>query len=116
MKKDLLCTVNIQHNCAQHKCQASGNQPVYQERQQTMHTVKAIQHLNQPNDLILNTAQMRDAVHLQKFCLTSEPLDLEDVIMASAAREIKGRKGIAGVGTGSSQVKGKQWATPVQPL
>ena len=40
------------------------------------------------NDLILNTAQMRDAVHLQRFRIPSTPLNEEIVIQESVAQAI----------------------------
>lgn len=44
---------------------------------------------NEPSDLVLNTAQMRDAIHMQRFRIPSEELDAEHIIMVSAAQEVQ---------------------------
>lgn len=41
---------------------------------------------------MLNTGQMRDAIHVQRYRLRSPDLDEEDIIMASAAREVAVQK------------------------
>lgn len=51
-----------------------------------------IVHSRNPHDLILNTAQMRDAVHMQRFRIHSESLDFDTVVHQSAAKELKARK------------------------
>ncbi|KAH8081293.1 hypothetical protein BXZ70DRAFT_1068335 [Cristinia sonorae] len=86
--EDILCTVNVQHNCAAHQCDLSGQRPIFQERVRTQQTQAAISH-SVPTDLVLNTAQMRDAALLQPFRIDSPVLDTEAIIMASVAREIK---------------------------
>lgn len=43
---------------------------------------------------MLNTAQMRDAVHLQRFRVSSESLDIEDIIHTSAIRELNSEKAL----------------------
>ena len=68
-------------------------------------TMPMVEHLTNPNDLILNTAQMCDATHLQKFQISSMPLDEETVIQESVARAINQRKsttvdGSSGTGQG----------------
>ncbi|KAJ7483665.1 hypothetical protein FB451DRAFT_1029349, partial [Mycena latifolia] len=90
--KDLLCTVNVQHNCIDNKCEATGSVPVYQERTQTTQTIARIAHTRNAGDVVLNTAQMRDAVHVQHFRLDSVPMDFETVVHQSAANEIGARK------------------------
>lgn len=59
---------------------------------QTGMTTPVVEHLTNPNDLILNTAQMRDAIHLQKFQIHSTALDEDTVIQESIARAINKRK------------------------
>ncbi|KAJ6562524.1 hypothetical protein B0H19DRAFT_1375582 [Mycena capillaripes] len=83
---DILCTVNIQHNCAVHECSDSGFCYVYQEREVTEQTRPVIVHAGPKHDLLLNTCQMRDAVNLQPFRVDSPVLDAqatEDIITAS---------------------------------
>ncbi|KAI0670253.1 hypothetical protein C8Q78DRAFT_975449 [Trametes maxima] len=87
----ILCNVNAQHHCAAHGCEASGSRNVRQERELTTQTVARVQHI-QPNDLILNIAQMRDSHHLQKFRVESEAMDVEKTILAAVAREIDAQK------------------------
>lgn len=86
--QDILCTVNVQHNCAQQLCSTAQIRHVYQERERTDQTRLAVTHIRQPDDLVLNTAQMRDAPLLQKFRLRSPDLNADDIITASAAHEI----------------------------
>jgi hypothetical protein len=90
--QDIACTVNTQHDCCHAKCQTNGVRYVYQERIQTEIRVPVVEHRVDPDDLILNTAQMRDAVHVQKFRIPSTPLDEERVIQESVASAINQRK------------------------
>ena len=80
--------MNTQHDCHRNGCQTSGIRYVYQERIRTDITTPVVEHLINPNDLILNTAQMRDAVHLQRFRIPSTPLNEEIVIQESVAQAI----------------------------
>lgn len=104
--QDILCTVNTQHNCAHHKCEPSGFRFVYQERERTDGTRPVIAH-SQPGDLVLNLTQMRDTIHLQRFRVASEELDVDQIITASAAREIAMRKltGKDATGSGTTIVR-----------
>ncbi|KAF9559655.1 hypothetical protein CPC08DRAFT_595059, partial [Agrocybe pediades] len=85
---DLLCTVNTQHNCFKYDCRPTGFRHVYQERVQTSNTVPTIIHTGDKDDIILNTAQMRDAVYLQHFRIPTIPLNETTVIEESIARTI----------------------------
>ncbi|KAJ3824672.1 hypothetical protein F5880DRAFT_1456307, partial [Lentinula raphanica] len=60
---DMLCGVNVQHHCVGNNCFASRTRPAYQERA-VKGTEAVIEHHN-PNDLVLNTCQMRSALILQ---------------------------------------------------
>ncbi|KAH9945634.1 hypothetical protein B0H21DRAFT_693918 [Amylocystis lapponica] len=88
---DLLCTVNVQHNCTANHCGIMASRTVWQERQRTDQTQTAVTH-NNPADLVLNTAQMRDAVHVQHFRIHSPILDPDHIIHTSAAREVTAQK------------------------
>lgn len=66
----------MQHNCIRNKCEATGSRPIFEEREFTGRSQPIVQHTNK-NDLILNTAQMRDAVHLQKLRIPA-PLITEE--------------------------------------
>lgn len=81
----------MQHNCSQRKCGTSDTQEVYQEREKTGQMQPVVSHIA-PQDILLNTAQMRDAIHVQKFRQHSATLNPNDIITASAAREVRAQK------------------------
>ena len=87
----LICSVNVQHNCAAQKCMDSGTQPVYEEHEKTGKTLPRIVHVS-PSDLILNTAQMRDASHVQRFRIQVEPFDRDWAIHSGATAELNAQK------------------------
>ncbi|KAJ7578564.1 hypothetical protein C8J56DRAFT_718377, partial [Mycena floridula] len=89
---DLLCTVNVQHNCKANGCGPTGSVPIYQERTRTASTKAIIEHLKNPDDLILNTAQMRDAVHVQSFREPVEALDSNNIVHAAVQEIVDVRK------------------------
>ncbi|KAJ7246704.1 hypothetical protein C8J57DRAFT_1438159 [Mycena rebaudengoi] len=90
---DFLCTVNVQHNCIDNKCGPTGTRPIYQEREQVAdQTAAKIAHLGRADDLVLNTAQMRDAIHVQRFRIDSPVLDLDEIVHRSAAREVDSQR------------------------
>ncbi|KAJ7796457.1 hypothetical protein B0H13DRAFT_1674837, partial [Mycena leptocephala] len=90
--ENLICTVNVQHNCIDNKCGPTGTRPVYQERAKTDQTRAQIAHTRNIEDIVLNTAQMRDAIHVQKFRVAAETLDFDAVVLRSAAKELDARK------------------------
>ncbi|CAK5277165.1 unnamed protein product [Mycena citricolor] len=94
--EDILCSVNVQHNCIKYKCDTSGSVPVYQERVKTTQTQAQIHHRGDRDDVVLNTAQMRDALYLQTFRIDAPPPNLEMVVHESAAKEISLRQGSKG--------------------
>lgn len=65
---------------------------VYEERERTDKTRKVVSHVNEPNDLVLNKAQMRDAVHVQRFRIDSDLLDADTITHASSINEVNLRK------------------------
>jgi hypothetical protein len=91
--QDILCTVNAQHNCSEHRCGTANTRDVYQEREKTDQTRPAVLHI-MPQDVVLNTAQMRDAVHVQKFRQCLAVLDTDQLITESAAREVVTQKAL----------------------
>lgn len=98
--------INIQHNCQQKGCTLSRTRYIRQERTQTVHTAPVVGHLRNPGDLILNTAQMWDAVYLQRFRIPSTPLDEEAEVLRSVMRVIDQRKVIVD-GTGLTHGPGR---------
>ncbi|KAJ3829433.1 hypothetical protein F5880DRAFT_396644 [Lentinula raphanica] len=83
----LQCTVNVQHNCNQNNCQVEQVRAVLQERERTGEVRGAIVHRGDMHDVVLNTAQMRDAEFVQRFRLPGKVLSLEQELTGSAARE-----------------------------
>ncbi|KAK0231395.1 hypothetical protein IW262DRAFT_1261703, partial [Armillaria fumosa] len=86
---DVLCTVNVQHDCIRNGFTTKRVVPVWQEgeitlelREQTIH-----QH-NNPQDIILNTAQMQSAWFIQPFHINSIPRDTNAIVLASVQKEV----------------------------
>ncbi|KAI6042116.1 hypothetical protein EDC04DRAFT_2878613 [Pisolithus marmoratus] len=71
----LICCVNVQHNCAGHHCTGSSS----------------VLHRN-PSDLILNTAQMHDAAHVQQFHTRVQQLEHDWAIHMGAAAGLNAQK------------------------
>ncbi|KAH7923808.1 hypothetical protein BV22DRAFT_1105892 [Leucogyrophana mollusca] len=110
LPNDIICSINVQHNCAANGCTDDGLTTVYEEREATAKKQRRIEH-HHIEDLMLNTAQMRDAVHVQRFRIQADDLDREQAILHGAASEIEGRKlkekqkqGQAAKGKGASRV------------
>ncbi|KAK6997382.1 hypothetical protein R3P38DRAFT_3416225 [Favolaschia claudopus] len=90
--KDVLCTVNVQHNCKDNLCATTASVPVFQERVKTSQTAARVSHTKNVDDVVLNTAQMRDAVYVQRYRVNSVPMDVDRIVTESAAKEIDARK------------------------
>ena len=88
--------MNIQHNCHRNQCTNSGYENVRQERQPTDVQRRVIVH-NNTADLLLNTAQMRDAIWMsplrQSIGVTAVREMLETAIYQGVQTEIDKRKG-----------------------
>ncbi|KAJ7710473.1 hypothetical protein B0H17DRAFT_914738 [Mycena rosella] len=109
---EILCTVNVQHNCLDNNCGPTTSRPVYQERQITTHTQAQIAHLVSPTDLVLNTAQMRDAVHVQRFRIDTPAMEQDTVIHQSAANELEAAKTAAKSTTTAGCSQNRTRSTP----
>ncbi|KAJ6569397.1 hypothetical protein B0H19DRAFT_1257049 [Mycena capillaripes] len=113
--QELLCTVNVQHNCLDNHCGATTSIPVFQERIQTTQTQARVAHTQNIDDVVLNTAQMRDAVFVQRFRLNSPRVNEDEfdaLIHQTAAKEIDARK-IHASATSKTQPPRPQSRTPV---
>ncbi|KAH9482318.1 hypothetical protein JR316_0004416 [Psilocybe cubensis] len=88
----ILCTVNTQHNCVQHKCQPNGRRVIFQERTATQHMAHRIVHSSHPEDQVLNIAQMRDAAHIRPYRIKPEHLERQAVVEQSVVNELQKRK------------------------
>ena len=86
--------MNLQHDCVTHKCGLAAESFVRQERQLTSTEKWGIRHVN-PSDLVLNMAQMRDAVYMQSLCVEVclEEIDLNAAIFEGVKSQIDRRKG-----------------------
>lgn len=80
----MLCTINVQHPCANNGCAETAEAVVNQERKKTSKTRPMVEH-KPPHDLyVVNTAQMRDARILQRFRLDTPILDRDATLYTSA--------------------------------
>ncbi|KAF7371200.1 hypothetical protein MSAN_00755500 [Mycena sanguinolenta] len=111
--EDLLCTVNVQHNCMDNACAPTSTRPVFQERIRTNETRPQVAHVKNPTDLILNTAQMRDAKYLQKFRIATPGLDCDSVIHQSAVNELAALK--RATATAEGQSNRNRGPAPMEP-
>lgn len=75
----LLCSVNVQHNCAANKCNLSSTRAVFLEREDSGKQEPVVHHRN-PEDRVLNTSKLRDAQFIQKFVFQPPELNRVDVI------------------------------------
>ncbi|KAJ6487363.1 hypothetical protein C8R47DRAFT_979100 [Mycena vitilis] len=64
---ELICAVNVNHNCSAHGCKATPTRRVVQERQQTDSFGNEVNHVVDPHDCFLNLAQLRSATDVQKL-------------------------------------------------
>lgn len=67
----------------------------------------AVRHQN-PNDLLLNTCQMRNAMSIQPLRIIPAQIDRDWAILAGARAEVDGRKkGSSGQGRGGAAGRGR---------
>lgn len=88
LSQDVLCTVNVQHDCISNQCHAEKVVPLLQEGEVTSELRERIVHRRNPDQMVLNTAQMQSAKHIQPFRVPSIPMDATEVILASIQKEI----------------------------
>ncbi len=86
--QNILCTVNVQHDCIKNGCSAERVAPVRQEGELTSELREQIVHRRNPQEIILNTAQMRSARLIQPFHINSILRDTESIVLASVQKEI----------------------------
>ncbi|KAL1674251.1 hypothetical protein EV122DRAFT_282209 [Schizophyllum commune] len=88
--KSLKCLVNVQHNCAANHCDLGNTRPVFIEREQTTLSVPATRHFHE-DDMILNTAKLRDAGLVQQFVRRPEILSStswEELLRVAVHQEV----------------------------
>ena len=64
-----------------------------------------VSHMQHPEDIVLNMAQMRDAARVKVFRLRSPNLDVESIVTASAAREVALQKAARKISDSTSTAK-----------
>ncbi|THH18949.1 hypothetical protein EUX98_g8870 [Antrodiella citrinella] len=93
--QNILCTANVQHQCAKFECEDSAFVFIRQERQLSDQTRPVIEH-KEAQHLVLNTARMRDAVHMNLMYNQVDPQtidhSLEEAVTAGVAAVIDARK------------------------
>ncbi|KAJ7641154.1 hypothetical protein FB45DRAFT_1124604 [Roridomyces roridus] len=116
--KNIKCTVNVQHNCADHGCKPSRSKKVYQEREETSERDLALDH-HSTSDCIVNTGQMRDAAVLQPFRAPLQRLAREDEIRSAAELEFQARRtkaaALAAAAAEKSKAQGPSRPAPPGP-
>ncbi|KAJ8083506.1 hypothetical protein PM082_009380 [Marasmius tenuissimus] len=70
-----------------HKCKVQQTAIIRQERHETGLRRGKVTHQGNPSDIVLNTAQMRDAKYVQRFRVSPAALPVTETIEASAIRE-----------------------------
>ncbi|ESK91187.1 hypothetical protein Moror_2907 [Moniliophthora roreri MCA 2997] len=91
-REDVLCSVNVQHDCIRQKCKVKRSAVIRQERHDTDLRKGRVEHENDPFDIVFNTAQMRDAKYLQNFRVPHTKLPVRETIYASTQREVAARQ------------------------
>ena len=104
LTQEVICVVNVQHNCAGHGCDTSARWSVRQERELTSNVQSQMKHY-QTKDVILNTSQMCSQKHLHRFRSVPVALDEDMAILSGATRELEehhnksAQGGVGGRGT-----------------
>ncbi|KAG2117240.1 uncharacterized protein F5147DRAFT_560802, partial [Suillus discolor] len=62
---DIICTINIQHNCLDSQCTDIRRQSVHQERIDTSQTKATVKHESMPN-FFLNVYSIHNYDHIQR--------------------------------------------------
>ncbi|VDB83188.1 unnamed protein product [Peniophora sp. CBMAI 1063] len=70
----IVCTLNVQHNCADNRCDLSNTREEHHEREAAGTFKAAIRHFH-TDDLILNAAQMRNAYRVAELRVDGPSLD-----------------------------------------
>ncbi|KAI0272446.1 hypothetical protein BC834DRAFT_794681, partial [Gloeopeniophorella convolvens] len=65
--EDVLCTAHTFHNCSKHSCKPERTRRVRQEREDTGMLEDEVTHATDPDDRVLNLAQMHSAQVLHAF-------------------------------------------------
>lgn len=90
--RTIIAIINVQHNCADNHCpiERTGTQVV--EGEKVKERRLRVTHKSRPNDMILNTGQMRSAAVLDPFRRTMSKTRSRSAIIFDAAREAADQK------------------------
>ncbi len=88
LSQDVLYTVNVQHDCISNQCHTENVVPLLQEGEVTLELCERIIHRRNPDQMVLNMAQMWSTKHIQPFRVPSIPMDATEVILGSVQKEI----------------------------
>ncbi|KAF9263190.1 hypothetical protein L218DRAFT_999840 [Marasmius fiardii PR-910] len=72
----------------ENNCAVKQSAVIRQEREATSFLKGRLEHAGDPNDIVLNTTQMRSAKYIQPFCIASPSLDVQLTIFESAKKEV----------------------------
>ncbi|KAG0693203.1 hypothetical protein DFH29DRAFT_1007548 [Suillus ampliporus] len=93
---DIVCAVNLQHNCLDAKCTDLSTKHVWQERTQTDQTTSIIEHRPSPHYL-LNTFSIHNYEHIHSLLpesLRETPLRVADpgAVQKAAVKQMQGKR------------------------
>ncbi|KAL1658102.1 hypothetical protein GGF50DRAFT_67939 [Schizophyllum commune] len=83
--EDILCPASVVHNCKDNKCELRFSHVIQQEAEETAKRAKRVSHRN-PDDLVLNTAQMRSANCFHKLYPPIPMMDRRQIIRCAAQK------------------------------
>ncbi|KAG2112621.1 uncharacterized protein F5147DRAFT_527444, partial [Suillus discolor] len=93
---DIICVINLQHNCVDSQCTDTIEEPVRQERLETSRTKPIIQHKSTPHYFI-NAYSIHNYDHINSVIpetLRESPLKVTNVaeVREMAVRQMKQKK------------------------
>ncbi|KAE9403864.1 hypothetical protein BT96DRAFT_814284, partial [Gymnopus androsaceus JB14] len=88
---DVLCVVNIQHNCYDSKCPVTRSATVMKEREISQEKELQVEHC-ETQSFLLNTAQMRSSAYMDSFRRPIPQLDRDHIIHEAVRLEVERNK------------------------
>ncbi|KAH7919605.1 hypothetical protein BV22DRAFT_968262, partial [Leucogyrophana mollusca] len=93
---DVVCTINVQHNCIDSQCVDTRQQPVPQERLESTVTKTVLQHKSTPH-YFLNVYSIHNYVHIQSIiptALRETPVRVTNVaeVRSNAVKQLKDKR------------------------
>ena len=90
--QDVLCMVNVQHDCERHKCPLDSVANMQQKCEESSATVPWVKYIKEDN-LILNMLQMRSSGLLMAYWIPLPPFDREHDILTGVEKECSAQDG-----------------------